>query len=355
MTALTGLLIVLSIVVLVSGFAKLMDIRGVEEAMTSLQIPAKRLHPVAAIALPLGEIACGILLWVPVRSLAVLGALGIAVLFVAFTIIVARALRFPYPVDCACFGSLGAPAISGLTLIRNVVLTAAAVAGAPLAAAGLAPGERLALDPIHTISLTAALALAVLVTGLQLWGSGASAPAQRPQPTRTAPGVPDQPAPASAAASGEAAETGADEPEDYITTPIPYAQIIRADDETRSSMRMLAQERPALILFASITCGACTAVFQAAPSYAERLRGVVDVHLVYREEIDQLRRLETTVPVWHEPEFNASLAFDVRGRPTALLLGADGTVSGGPVSGKAAVDEFVDDIEAQLRDASLLS
>jgi hypothetical protein len=41
----------------------------------------------------------------------------------------------------------------------------------------------------------------------------------------------------------------------------------------------------------------------------------------------------------------------VTSTPTAVLLGTDGMLAGGPLAGSTAIEEFVADIEAQLAEA----
>lgn len=86
---------------------------------------AEPLRRPLAIALPAVELAiAGSLL--PAAS-AAWGALAAALLLVAFTVAVGRALRQGREVDCNCFGSLGPSRISRWTLARNALLLALAV------------------------------------------------------------------------------------------------------------------------------------------------------------------------------------------------------------------------------------
>jgi len=50
-----------------------------------------------------------------------------------------------------------------------------------------------------------------------------------------------------------------------------------------------------------------------------------------------------------EPELNVRRVFSA-GTPSAVLLGADGYLAGGPVAGEDAVAEFVEDVLSVLAD-----
>lgn len=86
---------------------------------------AEPLRRPLAIALPAVELAIAASL-LPAAS-AAWGALAAALLLVAFTAAVGRALRQGREVDCNCFGALGPSRISRWTLARNALLLALAV------------------------------------------------------------------------------------------------------------------------------------------------------------------------------------------------------------------------------------
>lgn len=94
--------------------------------------------PTAARALSTPEL---LVPWVPIVELG-LGATIIAglvspwtvwagvALLVAFTIVLARAVRLPDPPVCACFGAWSARPVSGRSLVRNSALIALGVVAA---------------------------------------------------------------------------------------------------------------------------------------------------------------------------------------------------------------------------------
>ena len=109
-------------------------------------------------------------------------------------------------------------------------------------------------------------------------------------------------------------------------------------------------ERPQLLVFLSSTCGACeTVALRAARLDVSRL-GPVEVSTVFTEPLGRVfpRRCGPNgIPAWFDVESGATDTF-AHGRPSAVLLGADGALAGGPVAGANDVATFVEDIVAEL-------
>jgi len=109
----------------IAGALKLRDPSGFATEIANYQLfPA--VAPYLAAVLPALEVVLGIALvalprvW---RRAAAVGAVG---LFAAFSVAVGSAYFRRINISCGCFGGGGDP-ITGLTLIRNLVLSAAAV------------------------------------------------------------------------------------------------------------------------------------------------------------------------------------------------------------------------------------
>ncbi|HEV3032325.1 MAG TPA: MauE/DoxX family redox-associated membrane protein [Polyangia bacterium] len=85
------------------------------------------LAPYVAAVLPVGELVIGSALVVAPRAWRRAAALGALGLLATFTVAVGSAFFRRINIDCGCFGTGGGP-ITGLTLVRNVVLMAAATA-----------------------------------------------------------------------------------------------------------------------------------------------------------------------------------------------------------------------------------
>ena len=124
MTALALVLapVATAVVLLVSGWSKVGDVTGLRLAFVAMRVPAALSRVAVVRSLPYVELTLGLALlltwgWL----LAVVGAM-VTVLFLAYTLLVARVLRAGDTVECQCFGSLGDDRVTSVTLARNVVL-----------------------------------------------------------------------------------------------------------------------------------------------------------------------------------------------------------------------------------------
>lgn len=328
-TLLLGSIILVSFVLLVSGAAKLADPRGTHDALVALRIPARRLHRALAVGLPLVELLLAVALWLPWPPLPLI-AVGLSVCaFAAFTLVIARALRFDEPVSCACFGTLGSPSVTLRTLIRTLILVLVAALGVAGAATGAAPAAVLATS---AGSVVATALLVVLTAAVAVLALG------------TSPEV----------------KTGTDEPEaadlEYVATPLPFGQLRDADGATLALHEVVATEAH-LLVFLSTTCGPCLRMLDQLAALRERVSPTVQIDVVVSRPIVQLEetvRHRAHPGLWEDPESNVARTFGISGRPAAVLLGADGTVAGGPVTGETDVTTLIDEMAEQLRDAGLV-
>ena len=89
------------------------------------------------------------------------------------------------------------------------------------------------------------------------------------------------------------------------------------------------------------------AVVERRETY-RRLMPEVDVRLLLTEPVTS-RWTETDEPQsLHDEDDYVGESLGYRGTPSAVLLGADGLLAGGPVTGDRAVDSFVDDVYESL-------
>lgn len=320
-----ALLVLLSLagVLLLSGAAKLGDRRATRDALTALRVPALVPAAATAAALPVVELALGVLLLVAPAGWLVPVAVVVLALMLAYTVVIARALGFDEPVTCSCFGSLGRHDVDRTTLARNVLLSVlAAVAVAYALAGGSAPSAAADLDAAGWWSLAAAAAtatVAVLVLG---------------------PG---------GAATGEGTPEG--EPLDYERQAIPFGALTLRDGSA-TTLAELASTQARLLVVLSPGCGPCIRTAERLDDWAARLGPAVGVVAVYPDgpSAEAATEHAADLAAW-DPEGNVRRVFSV-GTPAAILLGADGFLAGGPVAGEGSVARFVDDVlEALAEDA----
>ncbi len=307
-----------------SAVGKLRTPDRARDAFTAMGVPSWLNRPIVVRAHPWAEIALAALLLVVPGPLGVVVAAAVLLLMLVYLALVVRALRSPVDVDCACFGSLGSDRVTGLTVWRNVWLSAlAGVAlwcsfeGQPVAArlGGLGASEWWWVVGAAAAGLTAALVLH-------------AAPQAGPDM--------------------ESDETvwGEDEG-DYVRSRTPAVPVTLADGSIQT-LRQLSKERAQLLVYVSEGCGSCQDIIAAVPQWQRELPQI-DVRFVVAvpPEVTKLTRTDEPLSV-HDTDKLVWDSFGLRGTPSAVLLGADGLLAGGPVVGSVGVPEFVEEIAREL-------
>ena len=342
MDALVAAPILVTMTLVVSAVTKLGEREGIEDAMTSLRLPLRPAHRAIAAVLPGLELLLALALWVPAAGIGVVAASGATVLMLAYLVIIARALTFEEEVSCSCFGSLASPAVSRATLWRNmllVVLSAATVVSAATGRTALV----LTQSPLALLGTALALLIAVVLTVLVLGGTRDAG----------ARGTDDGAGRGDGTAFDGTADGGEEELLDYERSPIPGG-VLQRPDGSLVTLRQLAGRRAVLLIFVSEGCGPCERVLDAAPAWITDLAPFMDVRIALSRPLDQLR--EATLQrvgdhALHDLQFTARTALGARVAPSAVLLGADGLLAGGPVAGGSGVTAFVAEIQEQLAGA----
>lgn len=333
MNVLVAAPLLLALTLIASGASKVGQRRSLEEAMVSLRVPFRPAHRTAAAILPGAEIVLALVLFSPWRVLAVASAVLALALMLTYLLIIARALTFEEAVECSCFGSFASPTVTRATLWRNILLSLLAVVAVIAAATGVT-SLAVTTQAWLVLGWGAALAVGVVLTVLVLGGVD-----------RPSAGIAVSPA-----ASG-AGDTADDEDLlDYERQAIPFGAIQTEDGQIRT-LSELASSRAVLLLIVSQGCGSCVRVLEQLPVWREQLESVVAVHTVFTQSMDRLSdtvRQQAGPNIGHDVDRNLRRVFEVRGTPAAVLLGADGYLAGGPVSGGGDVIEFVGEIIEQL-------
>jgi putative oxidoreductase len=109
-----------------AGWVKIVDPSTFAVEVTNYHF-LPQLAPYLAVMLPPAEIVAGAGLIVLPSSWRRAAALAVALLCVMFTVAVAQAAARHINVDCGCFGGASGP-VTGLTVVRDLALLAAAIA-----------------------------------------------------------------------------------------------------------------------------------------------------------------------------------------------------------------------------------
>lgn len=314
--------LLLAVVLVVSGLAKLRAPEASADAFVALRLPAALARLGAARVLPWAELALALGLLLAPGVGAVVVAVAVTALMAAYLVVVARALGFGEPVHCACFGDLGLGLVTRVTVARNtllVALGAVAVVGAVRDGGTLERLRELSTSGWGwLLAVAAALVLGALVT----YGGapvGATAPTD---------------------ADGE-----------YVRHPIPYLEVEHLVDGTVVGLHQLVRERPALLMQVSLSCSSCVRAMVGLPPFVAA-NPEVDAYVVLQppEAAQEVHGIPDGVRVLVDRHGSMARAFGWFS-PGAVLLGADQLVAGGPVNGAQAVLDFLDDISLELRAA----
>ncbi len=322
--------LILAAVLAVSGWSKTKAVASTESVLRLLRLPnALQQHWVAR-TLPWGELALAALVVVAPAGVAQqVAAVLTLLLMLVYWVVVARAMTFVPRPTCGCFGEIGDQRITGRTLVRNSVLVA-------LAAAYLGwtlTGESV-LGTLTDGSDPALWVLGAAVAALVTWFVVA-----RPAPV---PHTHDHVAPA---APVEAPDELA-----FVPSPIPPALLTDAFGRQHTLMEMV-RERAQLLIFANCHCGTTTTALRAWPGYRSRLPQL-DVRFVFSGVAPQAVADGVDITeVWTDHGAVTARTLEVIGSPAAILLGVDGMIAGGPVSGNEELDDFVDEIAEALAQA----
>jgi uncharacterized membrane protein YphA (DoxX/SURF4 family) len=254
--------VLLAIVFLVAGLAKLADLAGSRQALRDFGVPT-RLANLFGILLPLAELALAVAL-LPTLSAgwAALGALVLLLLFVAG--IGYNLARGRQP-DCHCFGQLHSAPAGWPTLMRNLGL--AAIAGVVVAFGWIMPGPG-ALDWLTVLPLAQRIeVLVAVVVGALLIGAdwlifqimaqqGRLLLRLEALETKLAEaGV--AAAPTSASVSNTAVGSSAGTAGLSVGTLAPSFALSDISGKTVTLEKLRASHKPVLLLFSDPCCGPC--------------------------------------------------------------------------------------------------
>jgi hypothetical protein len=313
-------LLLLAGVLGVSGVAKLRDRQAVEDMFVSLRVPAVS-PALGARVLPYAEIVLAVALLLAPGLLLVAAASLAVVVFAGYLLVIARATTFDPRPTCACFGSLGGHRVDASTVVRNALLVALAgfALGGVLVADDRWVPAALADLGADGVAWLAVASAAVAIGWLIGRGSGAGAP---------------------------------DELADYERAPIPYGAVEDSEGVT-TTLRLLTADQARLLVLLSLGCGPCARVAESLDGWADDLDDLLVVHPVYAvAPVSGLpalpHRRETTL---HDPDGNVSRVFGDLPTPSAVLLGADGLLAGGPVIGQPAIERMVDELREAAAEA----
>ncbi|KGN34686.1 methylamine utilization protein MauE [Knoellia sinensis KCTC 19936] len=334
--------VALAAVLAFSGATKVGKGGSLRSIIANLNLPAWLLPAPLARSIPYIEFALALGLLTPWQPVFGAAAVGTLVLVIAYWLLIARGLTISPRPECGCFGEVGDQRITGRTLARNTLLVAAAAAAVALAASGGSVWSLLR-EAGRSDWLWLALAVAASALTALVVGRGRS-----PETVAVAGHAPV----ATPAAAGAAHEDDVDE-DDYIRTSTPDLLLTRPGVEPDSgpiTLHELSAKRAQLLVFVNCYCASTTTAVENVREW-QRAMPMIDVHLVFSVPI--VGTFVDTVPPGTLLD-HAGVTWRGMGltslSPSAVLLGADGYLAGGPVEGADDVAAFVEEIAEALRE-----
>ncbi|HUX88898.1 MAG TPA: PqqD family peptide modification chaperone [Chloroflexota bacterium] len=319
----------------VAGAAKLVDQTGEVRALVDFGVPSAVARPLRWL-LPIVEIAVALAL-LPVET-AWWGALGAAVLLIAFLVgIGASVARGRHP-DCHCFGQLHSAPVGAGTIARNAVLAALAFAivGAGPESVGpsaiawlgdLTPGQLVGV-------LAGAIGLGILIAAIrELVGL-------RERIGRLEALLAAKVAQDAASSSAPLAHSPASLP---IGETAPSFQLPDLLGKPWSLADLLAPDKQVLLLFADAQCGPCNALFPEVGRWQREARDF-DAVVVSRNssELNQAKASEHGLTrVLLQEDREVARAYGALGTPSAVLVGPAGRIQSPVAVGAEAIRALV--------------
>jgi peroxiredoxin len=329
--------LLLCVVFLVAGMAKLADLAGSRQALHDFGVPARLATPFGLL-LPLAELAVVVaLLLTPVAWWGAVGALALLLLFVVGIGLNLARGRHP---DCHCFGQLHSAPAGWPTLIRNLVL--AAVAGVVVAFGRSTPGTGV-LDWLASLSVAQRIEVlvSVLVLGL-LIGEGwllLNLLRQNGRLLLRIEALEEQLGVAPAAPSASQPATGLP-----VRTPAPSFELASLAGTLFTLDALRAPGKSVMLVFSDPGCGPCTALLPDLARWQNEYAATLTIALISRgtPEANRAKLAEHSLShVLLQQDREVAQAYQAHGTPSAVVVRADGTVGSPLAAGAEAIAALV--------------
>ncbi|MFL5831241.1 MAG: MauE/DoxX family redox-associated membrane protein [Solirubrobacteraceae bacterium] len=319
--------LVLAAIFAAAAAGKLIDYAGTREAV--LQFGAPRLvAPVLAFLFPAVELAAATLLLIAPTASA--GAITSLALLGVFSAVIASNLARGRRPDCHCFGALhSAPAGPGV-LARNAALVGLAALVLVVGGHSSATGWVDVVPSAIWLAVIAGLAVA-LIGLLQAHGRLLLRAEALERAIAEAGATPtlDVIAPRAGRAPGSLA---------------PAFELSAVDGDQVSLRGLLTPGRPLLLVFASPSCGPCTALMPTVARWQREHADELTVAVLSDGEPRHVRAEQEELGlerVLHDEGSSVYELYRADGTPGAALIAPDGTVASWVASGQPAIERLV--------------
>ncbi len=344
--ALLAARLVLALVFVVAGLAKLADRKGSRQAVADFGVPAVVGAPIGVL-LPVAELVVGAAL-LPASTAwwGALGALGLLVLFVVgISINLARG-RKP---KCHCFGQLHSGPAGWSTLGRNGVLGAGAAFVVWEGRDGAGPSA------VRWLGTLSAAELGGLIVGLGVVGvllgicwflfnllrqNGRLLVRLEALEARLDGG-------GGAPPPNEAQQQPAGLP---VGTEAPGFSLQGLYGETLTLEALRAPGKPVVLIFTDPNCGPCNALLPEIGLWQRERAGELTISLISRGSPEENRAKSAEhglTGILLQKDWEISEAYQVAGTPSAVLIGPDGKIASALVEGIETIRLLVRQVVGQ--------
>jgi len=336
-TGLFALRLLLALVFLVAGFAKLADPAGSRKSMADFGVPGLLSTPLGII-LPLLELAIGIsLLSQSAAWPGAVGGLALLLLFIAgISVTLARGLR----PDCHCFGQIHSTPIGWKTLTRNAVLAAAAAFLVRQGQENAGPsrwGWIGSLNPAEKwIFFMGAMGFGILailtslIVGLMRQNGRLMLRLDEIE-ARLAGGDTAQPSPAPP-------------PGLPVGSAAPAFNLTSLDGRESTLADLLAPAKPLLLMFIGPSCNPCDALLPEIAGWQREHAGKLTVALISSGGVPENRAKKKKYGlkrVLIQKDREVAEAYQANATPAAVLVNPDGTIGSYVSLGADEIKGFV--------------
>ncbi len=333
-----ALRLALAAVFLVSACAKLADLAGTRRAILDFGVPAQCVGAFTAM-LPIAELVAVAALLDP--RTARWGALLVLLLLAMFSIAIAINLAHGRRPECHCFGQIHSEPIGPGALIRNAAIAAVAVVVAGAGHAGpSAIGWLARLDSSHLLAL-----IVILLAAIGCWFGTRFALDLLRQNGRLLLRI--------ERLENALRAHGIDLFDDVTTRPhvglppgerAPPFLATTIEGGSRTLADLLAPARPVLLVFTDPDCRMCEALTLQLARWEHEHAGVFTIALVSTGDLAAVRAKATLHEpgrVLHDPAGSISDAYQSKGTPAALLIGANGMIASSLAQGEGEIGTLV--------------
>jgi uncharacterized membrane protein YphA (DoxX/SURF4 family)/thiol-disulfide isomerase/thioredoxin len=319
--------LLLAVVFVVAGLAKLADRSGSRQALRDFGVPALLAAPLG-ILLPLAELAVAVAL-VPTVS-AWWGALGALLLLLLFSAGISYNLAHGRSPQCHCFGQLHSAPVGWPTLLRNLVLAAIAGFIVGLGRVNIGPNAVNSLGTLPTVQRIGLLVVVILAILLMALGwILVQVLRQQGRLLLRLEAVEKQLNAGGGATTRELAGLP-------VGTLAPAFRLTDLDGGTKTLDELRADGKPVLLIFADPDCGPCRALLPEIGRWQRTYAGKLTLAIlsVGTPEANRKASRQAATRVLLQQDREVADAYQSDGTPSAVLVLPDGTI-GSPLANGA--------------------